>query len=708
MNSKQTEVRVANLDCEHDAANIERGLAGFAGIVGLKVYPKSAKVTLTYDPDQTNPSALKQKLDALGFPPQKGMEMAEQVKPWRNPKVITSVISGVLLLVGWLIGLAGAPVLISTIIFIAAILIGGYYFGREAIEELIFERKIGIELLMLVAAVVASAMGEVLEGAMLVFLYSISEAAEGYTEEKTRAAIKALMDLAPKVALVRRDGREQEIPVEELLVGDVFIVKPGQTMATDGEVLVGSSSVNQAPVTGESVPVEKQVGDPVFAGSINGEGALEVRATKTFADNTIARIIIMVEEAQEKKGKSQRFIERFGERYSPIVLLVGILIAIVPPLFFSADWVSWITRATVFIVAAAPCALVISIPITLVASLGTGARNGVLIKGGIYIEELAKVKVIAMDKTGTLTRGEPEVTDVVLFRQDPDRLTNSQQEFLAVAAGIERRSGHPLAQAIVRHVETQGVQPAELADFRSLTGAGASARLDGRTVYVGSPDLFHSKLGISLEHAWDDINHLQGEGKTVVLLGDEQAPWGMIAIRDNIRPNAQKAIDAMHAAGAEKVVMLTGDNERTAQAIAHELGIDEVYADLKPEDKAVKVRELTARYGHVAMVGDGVNDAPALAEATVGVAMGAAGTDVALETADIALMADDLEKLAYALRLAKRNQSIVNQNLVLSAVVISVLIIGAVGGWFTLPIAVLAHEISEFVVIGSGLRMLKN
>ncbi|MEM5774767.1 MAG: heavy metal translocating P-type ATPase, partial [Anaerolineaceae bacterium] len=623
--------------CEHDAANIERGLEGFAGLVGLKVYPKSAKVALTFNPDQTNPGALKQKLETLGFPPQKGMEMAEQPKPWKNPKVLTAFASGVLLLVGWLIGLAGAPALISTIIFIAAILIGGYYFGREAIEELIFERRIGIELLMSVAAVVASVMGETLEGAMLVFLYSISEAAEGYTEEKTRAAIKALMNLAPKVALVRRNGREQEIPVEELVVGDVFIVMPGQSMATDGEVLVGSSSVNQAPVTGESVPVEKQVGNPVFAGSINGEGALEIRATKTFADNTIARIITMVEEAQEKKGKSQRFIERFGVRYSPIVLLVGILIALVPPLFFGADWVMWITRATVFIVAAAPCALVISIPITLVASLGTGARNGVLIKGGVYVEELAKVKVVAMDKTGTLTRGEPEVTDIILIHQDPDQLANSKQEFLAAAAGIERRSGHPLAQAIVRYVEAQGIQPIELTEFRSMTGAGASACLDGRTIYVGSPDLFHSKLGVSLEHEWGDINHLQGEGKTVVLLGDEQAPWGMIAIRDNIRPNAQKAIDALHAAGIDKVVMLTGDNERTAQAIAKELGIDEVYADLKPEDKAIKVRELTSRYGHVAMVGDGVNDAPALAEATVGVAMGAAGTDVALETADVAL-----------------------------------------------------------------------
>ncbi|MDX9955464.1 MAG: cation-translocating P-type ATPase, partial [Anaerolineae bacterium] len=595
MNSKQLELRVGNLDCEHDADAIERGLQGFPGIAELKIYPKSAKVAITYDPAATKPETLKEKLEALGFPPQKGMEMAEQPKPWRNPKVLSSVASGVLLLIGWLIGLAGAAEIVSTVIYIAAILIGGYYFGREAIEELIFEREIGIELLMSTAAVVATIMGQAGEGAMLVFLYSISEAAEGYTEEKTRAAIKALMNLAPKVALVRRENVEREIPVEELEVGDVFIVKPGESIATDGAVLVGSSSVNQAPVTGESVPVEKQPGDAVFAGSINGEGALEVKASKTFAENTISRIIHMVEEAQEKKGKSQRFIERFGARYSPIVLLIGILIALVPPLFFSADWITWITRATVFIVAAAPCALVISIPITLVASLGTGARQGVLIKGGVYVEELAKVKVVAMDKTGTLTRGEPEVTDVVLLRQDADRMATSQQELLALAAGIERRSGHPLARAIVRRAEAQSVVPVELSDFRSLTGAGASARLDGRTVYVGSPDLFHSKLGISLERAREDINQLQSQGKTVVVLGDEETPLGLIAIRDNIRPNAAKAIDAIHAAGVEKVVMLTGDNERTAQAIARELGIDEIYADLKPEDKVTKVRELAQR-----------------------------------------------------------------------------------------------------------------
>ena len=703
----QIEFRVGNLDCEHDASNLERGLAGFTGLIDLKIYPKSAKIAISYDPAFTKPETIKEKLEALGFPPQKGRSLAEQPRPWRNPNVLASAASGILLLLGWLISFVGAPEILSTVIYIVATIIGGYYFGREAIEELINEREVGIELLMSIAAVVATVMGLAAEGAMLAFLYSISEAAEGYTEEKTRAAIKALMDLAPKTALVRRDGIEREIPVEELVVDEVFIVKPGESLATDGVILVGRSSVNQAPVTGESVPVEKEVGNPVFAGSINGEGALEVKATKTFADNTIARIIHMVEEAQEKKGKSQRFIERFGSRYSPIVLAIGILVAILPPLLFGSEWNTWITRATVFIVAAAPCALVISIPITLVASLGTGARQGVLIKGGVYVEELAKVKVVALDKTGTLTRGEPEVTDVILLRQNSHRKTFSQEELLALAAGIERRSGHPLAQAIVRHAEERLVTPVDLADFRSLTGSGASARWDGRTIYIGSPDLFQAQLGVSLESEWENINQLQSQGKTVVLLGDETAPWGLIAIRDNIRSNAAKAIHTLHAAGIEKVVMLTGDNERTAQAIARELGVDEFYADLKPEDKVMKVRELSERYGHVAMVGDGVNDAPALAEATVGIAMGAAGTDVALETADVALMADDLEKLAYALQLAKRNRAVVNQNLALSALVIGVLVIGAVAGLLTLPIAVLGHEISEFIVIASGLRMLK-
>jgi heavy metal translocating P-type ATPase len=703
MNETQLELRVANMDCEHDAATLQRALHAWPGMVNLTVYPKSAKVKLVYDADRVTPEALRHKLTESGFPPQEGREASGPPKPWQNPKVITSVAAGILLLVGWLLSLAGAPELVSTLLYVAAILSGGYYFGREAIEELIFEREVGIELLMLVAAVVAALMGEVAEGAMLAFLYSISEAAEGYTEERTRSAIKALMDLAPKTALVRRGNQEFEIPVEEVQVGDVFLVKPGEAIATDGEVIDGRSSVNQAPVTGESVPVEKDLGDSVFAGSINGEGALEVRATKAFAENTISRIIAMVEEAQERKGASQRFIERFGTRYSPAVLAIGILIALLPPLLFGGEWVDWIARATVFIVAAAPCALVISIPITLVAALGTGARHGVLIKGGVYIEELARVKVVAMDKTGTVTRGEPEVTDVIAL----DGANVSSDEVLALAAGLEQRSQHPLARAVLRHTQENNIQPVAVTEFQSLTGAGVSAQYNGQTVYVGSPTLFQ-QFQLPLAAVQPTIERLQAEGKTVVLVGNEKGAYGLLAIRDNIRTNAVQAIQALHTAGIEKVVMLTGDNQRTAQAIARELGIDEVYADLKPEDKAVKVRELAQRYGHVAMVGDGVNDAPALAEATVGVAMGAAGTDVALETADVALMADDLEKLAYAVTLAKRNQRVVNQNLALSAVVIVVLVIGAVTGVFTLPVAVLGHEISEFIVIGSGLRMLRS
>jgi Cd2+/Zn2+-exporting ATPase len=703
MSSKQLEIRVGNLDCEHDATAIERGLSNFSGINELKIYPKSAKVSLHFDPKETSPEALKEKLDSLGFPPQAGFSMPEQPKPWRNPKVLTSVASGILLLAGWLLGLIGWPETVSLILYILATITGGYYFGREALEELIYEREIGIELLMAIAAIVATAMGQAAEGAMLVFLYSISEAAEGYTEEKTRSAVKALMDLAPKFALVRRNGSEQEIPVEEMTVGDIFILKPGQSVPTDGQIITGRSSMNQAPVTGESMPVEKQPDDPVYAGSINGEGALEVTATKAFADNTISRIIQMVEEAQERKGRSQRFIERFGSRYSPAVLLIGILLAVVPPLLFNAEWPMWLTRATVFIVAAAPCALVISIPITLVASLGTGARQGVLIKGGMYIEELAKIEVVAMDKTGTITQGKPQVTDVLPTAAE---IMNTDQ-ILALAAGIEGRSEHPLAQAVVQHAETQGIIPAEINSFRALSGAGAQALWQDRKVYAGSPALFREELNHNLDNFVAKIEQLQGEGKTVVLLGDDTTTYGLIAIRDNIRDNSLVAIEKLHKLGIKKVVMLTGDNERTAQAIASELGIDEIYADLKPEDKVAKVRELSGRYGHVAMVGDGVNDAPALAEATVGVAMGAAGTDVALETADVALMADDLEKLSYALKLAKRNQSVVNQNLALSAIVIGALVIGAVAGFFTLPVAVLGHEISEFIVIGSGLRMLR-
>ena len=615
---------------------------------------------------------------------------ASMPRPWRNAKVVTSAFSGLLLVAGFVGGYAGLPPPLQTAIYVVAVLVGGYYFGREAVEELLKEREIGIELLMSTAAIVAGVMGQWAEAAMLVFLYSISEAAEGYTAERSRHAIRALMDLAPKTALVRRGDQETRIPVEQIKVGDTFIVLPGESVATDGEVIDGHSSVNQAPVT---------PGGKVFAATINGEGALTVHATKAFADNTLSRIIHLVEAAQASKGRSQRFIERFGKRYSPAILGVGILIGLVPPLF-GLPWEDWVMRATVFIVAAAPCALVISIPITLVAAIGTAGRNGLLIKGGVHLENLAKVRVVALDKTGTLTLGRPQVTDVLPLAGHTER------EVLVAAAAIESRSQHPLAQAILERAKDGGISVNPATEFQSVTGAGARGQVDGVEHFVGNPKLFMD-LGTSVSTLTPRIEALQRDGKTVVLVGTAQAIHGLIAIADPLRPEAAKAIAELKRVGIERVVMLTGDNPLAAEAIARQVGIDEVYAELSPEDKTRKVAELDARYGKVAMVGDGVNDAPALAAAHVGIAMGAAGTDVALETADVALMSDNLSRLPYLVAFSRRTWRVIQQNLALSAVVIGTLVVGAVGGYFTLPMAVLAHEISEFVVIASGLRMLR-
>ena len=621
--------------------------------------------------------------------------------PWRNPQVVTSALSGMLLGAGFIGSMLGLSPLLETGFYLLSVFIGSGYFIKEGLETLLEERQIGIEILMAVAAVTAGLLGQWAEAAMLVFLYSISEAAEGYTEERTRNAIRALMELAPKTALVIRDNKEMIIPAEALQVGDIFIVKPGEAVATDGEIIEGHSSLNQAPVTGESVPVEKISGDNVFAATLNGEGALTIRVTRTTADNTLARIIQMVEEAQSSKGKSQRFIERFGRRYSPVVLIAGILLAVIPPVFFAQEWQEWIMRATVFIVAAAPCALVISIPITLVAAIGTAGRNGILIKGGVHLENLAKVQVIALDKTGTLTVGKPQLSKIIPFYE----LTENQ--LLSMAVALESRSQHPLASAIMNYAANKKTDVIPADDFQSLTGAGAKGRINNQIIYIGKPDLF-ADMGIDLNPVKEQISDLQQSGNTVILLGTDQQLYGLIAVIDPIRPEVDNTISELRRAGIEKIIMLTGDNPLAANAIASSVGIDEVFAELKPEDKKRKIEVLDQQYGRVAMVGDGVNDAPALAAAHVGIAMGAAGTDVALETADVALMADDLSRLPYLIHFSRRNWTIIRQNLILSVLVIGSLVIGAVMGVFSLPVAVIAHEISEFVVIASGLRMLKS
>jgi Cd2+/Zn2+-exporting ATPase len=695
------EWRVANLDCENEAAQIRRLLETVEGVKDLKIYPKSAKVILEIDPQRISPDEVNSRLSTNGFPVLPSREIAPPPKPWRNPKVVTSALSGVILGITYLFEQTGiVHETAAYVLYGAGSVIGGYYFGREAIEELVEEFEVGIELLMSAAAIAAFILGQPAEALTLVFLYSISEALESYTEAKTRNAIRALMDLSPKFATVRHNGQEMEIPVEEIAVGEVFIVRPGQAIPTDGKVIRGSSSVNQAPVTGESIPVEKEVGNTVFAGTINEEGALEVEATKTFENNTLARIIHLVEEAQEEKGKSERFIRRFGKRYSPAVLLIGVAIAIVPGLL-GEDWVQWAIRATVFVVAAAPCALVISVPITMVAALGTGARQGVLVKGGVYLEELAKVKVVALDKTGTLTLGKPEVTDVVSLGNEPE------DEVLKLAAAVEHLSQHPLAKAINEQAAARNLSLPKVDGFQSVTGLGVSGSVNGEAVFVGSPEYYSNTFSGKSAKYQTEIDSLRKQGKTVILVGTKAAALGLIAVRDRIRPNAREALAAMRKDGIRRIIMLTGDNSVTAAAIAQEAGVDETFAELKPEDKSRIVNELEEKYGRVMMVGDGVNDAPALAAATVGVAMGAAGTDVAMETADVALMGDDLSRLPYALHLAHRTKSVVQQNLALSMIVIAILILGSLSDAFTLPVAVLGHELSELAVIASGLRLLK-
>ena len=592
---------------------------------------------------------------------------------------------------GWL----GAPEALSLALFLTAIAIGGFYFAREGLEELVEEREVGIEILMLVAAAGAMAFGLFEEAAALVVLYASAEAVEELTFARTRSAIRELLDLAPKQATRLREGREELVAVEELQPGDVFLVRPGEAVATDGVIRSGQGSLNEAPVTGEAVPVDKGPGAEVFAGTLNGTSALEVEATRPFAENTLQRIIHLVEEAQAQKSRAQRFVDRFSDRYSPAVLGAAVVVAVVPTLL-GGDWEEWALRAITLVVAAAPCALVMSIPVAVAAAISRGGREGILVKGGAQLEALGRIRVVAFDKTGTLTAGRPQVTDVVVLDGTGER------EALALAAAVETRSEHPLAAAIVSHAERAGVPFEPAGAFEALVGHGARARLDGREVWVGSPRLLAQLAPQATLPA--QAEELQAQGKTVTVVGEAGRPLALIALRDEPRPEAREAIAAIRRLGIRHVAMLSGDNERTARAIAAELGIDEVLAELRPEDKVEALERLRAEHGQVAMVGDGINDAPALARADLGMAMGTGGTDAAIEAADVALMADDLNKVAEALRLGRRAQRISRQNLVFSIALLAFLIPSALVGALTVVAAVLVHEVSELLAVANGVR----
>lgn len=616
-------------------------------------------------------------------------------KWYAHPPMRNALISG--LLTGVSFGLAHLgviPARAEIILYAVAIVIGGYHWVWEGIDELFKERRIGIEILMTAAAIGSAVLGMWDEAAFLVFLYGAAEGIEEYTYARTRHSIRKLLDLAPKQASLLQSGKEVLVPAEQLKVGDLFLVKPGEAIATDGIIVRGSSSVNEAPVTGESMPVEKSEGMKVFAATFNQEGALVIRVTAAFEDNTLSKIIHLVEEAQEQKGKSQLFIEKFGNRYSPLVLVAALLLLIVPH-FLGWDFSEWAVRAVVLLVAAAPCALVMSTPVAVAAGIGKAGRSGILIKGGAHLENLGKLRVIAFDKTGTLTEGKPVVTDVLPLKGDG-------KELLTVAYSLERFSQHPLAQAVVSKAQSLELQPLEADDFESLTGSGVCANIGDRLFYAGKPEFFDER-GFDLQGV-DEIEKLRDQGKTVILVGHDSGVQGLIAIRDEIRPPAKDIIGELHRMGI-KTAMLTGDNERTARVIARELGLDDVRAGLKPKDKTEAIQGLERQYGPAAMIGDGVNDAPALARATVGMAMGTAGSDAAIEAADVALMADDLKKVVEALRLGRRARRIGLQNIVFSLVILIVLIPSALAGIMSIAIAVFTHEFSEIVAVINGLRV---
>jgi len=610
-------------------------------------------------------------------------------------ELILSAVAGLLLLAGWLAGRADAPRELWLGLLLASYAAGGFYTVQEAWEG-IRKRRFDIDSLMIVAAGGAAALGAWEEGALLLFLFSLGHALEHMAMERARKAIEALAELAPKTAIVQRDGKEIEVAVEALQPGDRVIVKPGQRLPADGLVTSGNSAVDQAPVTGESMPVEKQTGDKVFAGTINGEGALVVEVTKLASESTLARMVKMVAEAQEQISPTQRFTDRFEKIFVPVVLIGAVLLIALPPLF-GYPFAESFYRAMAVLVAASPCALAIATPSAVLSGIARAARGGVLIKGGAHLENLGVLTAIAFDKTGTLTIGKPKVTDVVAVGID-------EAQLLSLAAAVESRSGHPLAQAVVTEAQGRGLTWAEAGEVESVNGKGVRADYSGQKIAIGNVKMFD---GTAIPEAVQQhVSRLQSEGKSIMLIQLNGQFIGVLALADTPRESVKQVLDQLHQLGIQETIMLTGDNEGVARAIAAAVGLDEVKAGLLPEDKVQAMEELGQRYGQVAMVGDGVNDAPAMARASVGIAMGGAGTDVALETADVALMADDLSRLPFAVGLSRASRRIIRQNLYVSLGVVALLIPATLFSWAGIGMAVVVHEGSTLVVVINALRLL--
>ncbi len=558
-----------------------------------------------------------------------------------------------------------------------------------------------MNLLMTIAVVGAVSIGEWFEAATVSFLFALSLALESWSVGRARRAIAALMELTPPSASVKQaDGSEREVHPDLVEIGAIFIVKPGEKVPLDGRVVGGTSYVNQAPITGESVPVVKNVGDIVYAGTINGDGALQIECTKLSQNTTLAQIVRMVGAAQSRRAPSEQWVERFARIYTPAVMGLAAAVLLVPPFLFGGSWDHWLYNALVLLVIACPCALVISTPVTIVAALAAASRGGVLIKGGVFIEALASLKAIAFDKTGTLTKGEPAVSEVVPLSG------HDENELLERAASLETRSDHPLARAIVAFAKSRGVEAVPADDFQIVQGKGAKGTFTGREYWLGSPR-YLQELGRETAEIRLRLEALSATGHTVVIIGNESHVCGFIALTDEVRPAAKLALQQLREAGIKHLVMLTGDNEGTAQRIAQQVGIDAIHAGLLPADKVAAVENLTDIYVSVAMIGDGVNDAPAMGRATLGIAMGAAGSDAAIETADIALMSDDLSKLPWLIRHSRAALSIIRQNIGFSLFMKAIFVVLTLTGHATLWAAIGADMGTSLLVIANGLRLLR-
>jgi len=613
-----------------------------------------------------------------------------------NGEAIASVASGLIILIAWLME-KGNYAQWSPALFALSFVIGGFAKAKEGILTLIKERELDVNLLMLFAAIGAASIGYWTEGAVLIFIFSLSGALESYTMARSQHDLSALMKLKPETALLYQNGNERLVHVKDLRVGDRIIVKPGERIPADGYIVEGLSSVDQSSITGESIPVDKQVNDEVFAGTLNGQGSLLIEVSKTSESSLFAKIIRLVQEAESQMPPSQAFIERFERVYAKVIILITLGLMIIPHYLFHWEWQESLYRAMVFMVVASPCALVASIVPAMLSAISHGAKKGVLLKGGAHLENLADVKVVTFDKTGTLTKGEPVVTDIY------PAASYSETELLQVAASIETLSEHPIAKAIVAEARSRGLTLDHPSQLTAIVGHGVQAEYRGEVWRIGKPSFVASPQ----ERDWlERIEQLSQQGKTLIMVRNEERIAGLIALQDTIRHEVKQTIHELKQLGI-KVAMLTGDQKETAHAIAKEAGVDLVYAELLPEDKVMILKELRKKYGHAAMVGDGVNDAPALATANVGIAMGAAGSDAALETADVVLMKDELEKIPFAIRLGRKAHRIVKQNIVFSLSVIVLLIIANFSQTLTLPFGVIGHEGSTILVILNGLRLLR-